>query len=216
MKLPLPRRKRGSSLRLTDLPSPWIVDSGTYAPLTGDCHVVAQLRGGVLNGLDDVDVTGAAAEVPRDAQANLVVGRRGVRFEQRLGRQNHARRAEATLQSVLLPESFLERVKRSVLLHPFDGQNVGAVGLHGEDRARLDWLAVQQDGAHAAVGRVAANMCPRQAKRLADEVHEQHPRGYFGRPLLTVDGDLHGHSIDWLDHATPPLARASARLSARL
>ena len=62
-----------------------------------------------------------------------------------------------------------------------------AVGLHGEHRARLDRPAVQQDGAGAAVGRVAADVRAGEPQHLADQVDEQQARLDVGLVLLAVD-----------------------------
>src|SRR5262245_31710667 len=71
----------------------------------------AQLVGGVLDGLDDLVVAGAAAQVAGDAVADLVLARVGVAGEQRARAHQHAGRAEAALQAVALPEAFLERMQ---------------------------------------------------------------------------------------------------------
>ena len=60
--------------------------------------------------------------------------------QQRAAGHHHARRAEAALQAVLLPEALLERVQLAVLLQALDGRDLAAVGLHREHGARLDRL----------------------------------------------------------------------------
>ena len=60
---------------------------------------------------DDVLVAGAAAEIAGQALADLVVGRERV-FPQQVGRRHqHAGRAEAALQRVMLAERLLQRVE---------------------------------------------------------------------------------------------------------
>src|SRR6266540_5124929 len=93
--VPLPRMKRGSSLRLTEDPIPWNVASGTAGLLAGDGARVAQHRRRGLDRLHDVHVAGAAAEVARDAPADLLVSGAGVGFQQRPRGHDHARGAEA-------------------------------------------------------------------------------------------------------------------------
>src|SRR5687768_10420883 len=61
--------------------------------------------------LDDVLVAGAAAQVARQRLADLALGRAGVLLEIRLDRQQEARRAEAALEAVALPERLLDRVE---------------------------------------------------------------------------------------------------------
>ncbi len=65
---------------------------------------------------------------------------------------------------------------------------VAAVGLHREDGAGLHRPAVQEDGAGAAVRRVAADVGAGEPQVLADEVDEQQARLDVGLVLLAVDG----------------------------
>src|SRR6185369_7713213 len=95
---PWPRRKRGSSLRLTEWPMP---------PISGDvfgailCASLAHFLSSVLICLHDVDVAGAAAEISRNRVTDLVVRRSAVRFQKRVSSHQHARRAISALQPVL-------------------------------------------------------------------------------------------------------------------
>src|SRR5262249_20673857 len=54
-----------------------------------------------------------------------------------------------------------------------DRLDVGAVSLDGEDGARLDGRAVEQDRARPTLRRVATNMGPGQTQLLAQEVHQE-------------------------------------------
>src|SRR5450432_4738753 len=110
--------KRGSSLRFIEWPMPQ-----TFS-LVLSCDMAGLLLQGsrcVLHGLDDVDVARAAAQVSRDRFADLQLGwLRIVRKQRRAGHQ-HAGRAEAALQAVLVPERLLDGVQLAVLLQAFDG-----------------------------------------------------------------------------------------------
>src|SRR5690242_6209750 len=107
-----------------------------------------------LDGLDDVHVAGAAAEVALEAPPDLLVVRVRVLREQ-VGRgHDEARRAVAALQAVLVPECLLDRVELAVLGHALDGGEVLALRLDGEERAALDGLAVDEDRARAALAGV--------------------------------------------------------------
>src|SRR2546428_4422686 len=97
--------KRGSSRRLMLEPRSLAV--AIIAPLLG-----RHLLGGVLDGLDDIVVAGAAAEVALEPVPDLALRRARVALDELSGRHDHARRAEAALQSVLLPEAVLDRVER--------------------------------------------------------------------------------------------------------
>src|SRR3954453_17590951 len=103
--------------------------------------LLLHLLGGVLDGLHDVHVPGAAAEISGDGLPALRLARVLVAIEERAARQPPSRRAVAALQAVLLPESFLHGVEFSVLLEPLDGGDLAPVGLHRKERARLHWLS---------------------------------------------------------------------------
>jgi hypothetical protein len=77
---------------------------------------------------------------------------------------------------VLVPEAFLHRVQAAVRGKPLDGRDVGAVGLHREDGARLGAAAVDDHGAGAALARVAADVRAGEEQLLAEEVDQQQAR----------------------------------------
>src|SRR5689334_7642345 len=112
---------RGSSRRRMLLPT----------RVSGLVIVVAILRTrlcrGSLHRVDDVLVTGAAAQVAFESVANFLFGGVGVVGEQLPGAQNHAGRTEAALQSVLVPECFLDRIEAAICREPFDGQDFSSI-----------------------------------------------------------------------------------------
>ena len=80
--------------------------------------------------------------------------------------------------------------------HALDGLDLAAVGLDGEHRAGLGALAVDVDGARAAVARVAADVRAGQPEVVAQEVDEQEAGLDVGLVGLAVDRDrdvLGGH-----------------------
>src|SRR6266571_4516024 len=115
--LPFPRMKRASSLRLTLWPMPPIsIATALGLPFRGLAHRARR----VVDRLDDVHVTGAAAEVAGVRFADLELGGLVVRRKEGDGRHHHSGRAEPALQPVLLMEPLLYRVELPVLLEPFD------------------------------------------------------------------------------------------------
>src|SRR5688572_10994938 len=98
--------KRGSSRRLMDFPN----RRSTVAMGITSLLRRGLVLGGPLDGLDDVVIPGAAAEVAFQLMPDLLFG--GVRraVEDLPGGEDHARCAEATLQTVLLPEALLDRM----------------------------------------------------------------------------------------------------------
>src|SRR6266571_1019586 len=184
--------KRGSSLRRTEWPKPWITGAGGASAmgvtqlLRTHRGLAAQFRRPVLNGFDDVDVARAAAQVARDAAPDFLFGRVGLRLQHCSGGHDHARCTEATLQAMLLPEAVLKRVQCAVLLQAFDGFDLTAIRLDRKQGARLDVLTVENDRACPTVRGVAADMRARQVQVLPDEVDQQQARFDLGCVLLAV------------------------------
>ena len=73
-----------------------------------------------------------------------------------------------TLQAVVVPEGFLQRMKLSVLGQGFDGLDVVTVGLHGEHLEGFHCPAVEMNGTGPEV-LVSQPMCvpvrPRWSRR---------------------------------------------------
>src|SRR5207249_8288747 len=125
--------KRGSSLRFIEWPMPQILASVLGSLMMSP---LAHLLGRVLHGLHDIDVAGAAAEIPRNGLADLLLARVLVALEERAGGHQHAGRAETALQAVLLGETLLDGMQFAALLQAFDRGDLRAVGLHREHRTR--------------------------------------------------------------------------------
>src|SRR5258705_9548274 len=68
----------------------------------------AALRRGIQDGVDDRLVAGAAADIAGDGLGHVLARRRRNAVEQRLGRHQHARGAEAALGREVLHEGFLQ------------------------------------------------------------------------------------------------------------
>ena len=66
---------------------------------------------GLLDGVEDAHVAGAAAEVSGEAFLDLGEGWVGVFVEEMVGGQDHARGADAALGSAAFEEALLDRVK---------------------------------------------------------------------------------------------------------
>ena len=153
---------------------------------------------GVLNGVDDVLIAGAAAEIAGNAFADLALGGRRVVVEQVDAGHDHAGRAESALQAVLLPEALLQRVQFAVRGQPLDGRHLAAVGLHRKHRAGLRAAAVDEHGARAALARVAADVRAGQVQLFAQEVHEQRARfdlAFLRLPFTVIATSIMGSPL---------------------
>src|SRR5690606_28806312 len=108
-------------------------------------------------------------------------------------RQNHARRAVAALQAVLLPERLLQSMESVAPGQPLDRGDLGALGLHRKQRAGLHTATVEQHCAASALARIAADLRARQAHRVAQEVDQQDTRLDLARDGAAVDGNADGY-----------------------
>ena len=153
------------------------------------------LGGGRQHRLDDVLVAGAAAEVALETVAHLLLGGARVVLEQVDRGHDHARRAVAALQAVVLLERALHGVPGAVGLagQPLDGRD-GRRRRPARPAPSSDFTLSPSmcDGARAAVGRVAADGGADPPQALAQVVREEGPRLHL---VLVGDAvDLHGHS----------------------
>ena len=89
---------------------------------------------------------------------------------------------------------------------PFDGLDLGAVGLDREEQARADGDAVEPHGARTADAVLAADVRAGQAERVAEEVREEQPRLDLLAPGTSVDGDGRPRSCG-LGDGVPPRAQ---------
>src|SRR5262249_54236829 len=138
-------------------------------------------------------------EIAFQLVADQILRRLGIPLEHLVRGQDHPGRAEATLEPVLLPEPLLDRMQLAVLGQPFDRHDLGAVALDGEERARLHRLTVHDDGARAALARVATDVGAGEPDVLADVVDEQEAGLHLVTDRLAVDRHLH-----WQFHVSPP------------
>src|SRR5437867_8883706 len=163
--LACPVTSRGSSRRL--IPEPSIRDA------MGESSSGFHSRRGFSNRGDDVLVTGAATERAFDAMTHVGFARVGIAIDQIVGGHDHARRAEAALQTVLIPERLLHGMQLAVRGQTFDRDHGRPVGLNGQDRARLDGLAIDEDRTRAALAGVTTDVRAGQTEIVAEKVNEE-------------------------------------------
>ena len=93
-------------------------------------------------------------------------------------------------------------MKLTVPRQTLDGEDLPSVRLYCKDGARLDGSAIQQDGASAAVRRVAADMGTCQTQGLANEVDQEESGLYLRLPVNSVDPYANQVLVD---QVRPPL-----------
>src|SRR4029077_10449182 len=103
--------------------------------------------------------------------------------------------AEAALQAVFLVESNLDRRERATLHQPFHRFDLAALDLHGQERARLDGISVEQHRAGAAAGGVATDVRAGEGEVDPQEVDEEDARLDVTSALGAVDSHGHLHAL---------------------
>ena len=145
--------------------------------------------------LDDLRVAGAAADVAGDGVDDLGARGRRVVGQQRMGGEDHRRRAVPALHAVGLAERVLDgRELARAGRHPLDGGDLYAVGLHGEHQAGAHGHAVDQHGAGAAHAVLAAGMGAGEPEPVAQAIEQAGARLDLDRVQAPVDGKLNPHA----------------------
>src|SRR3972149_1370098 len=115
-----------------------------------------QLAGGVLNGLDDLEIAGAAAEVADDGLPNLVFAGIGLLAQQPPCEHDQPWGAEPALHGARLHKRFLNLVEIAIAAaHALNGQDLLVLGFDREVEAGIDGLTVDEHGAGAALAFLA-------------------------------------------------------------
>jgi hypothetical protein len=128
----------------------------------------------VLHCFDDILVTRATAEVAFELLANFLLAGIGVFFAEVDCAQYHARGAKTALQAVALFESGLHGVHGAVRLgQTFDGSDLRVGRLGKQHIARLHRVAIDDDGASAALGGIATHVGAGEVEVFTQGLHQQ-------------------------------------------
>lgn len=141
-------------------------------------------------------IAGATAEIALEAFPNLGIGGVGTIGQKLLHSHDHSGSTEPALQSMLIPESLLNRIELVAGCQSLDGSDVVSISLHRKHGARFDGASVEHDRAGAADRGFAADVRTSHACDVAEVMDEQQARLDFIRVRLAVDGegDLFSHT----------------------
>ena len=129
------------------------------------CGFSAEETAGKPGGLDDLGITRAAAKIVRQGLLDLLDARIRILVQQRLGRHDHPRRAEAALNGAGQHKGLLNEVGILGRPEPLDADDLGPLQFHHLGEAGTDRLAVHDDRAGAALPLpVAGLLGPGEAK----------------------------------------------------
>src|SRR5215207_195759 len=165
-------------------------------PLRGLCGVF-------LDRVQDLAVAGAAAQVADQLAADPLAARPRVALQERPGGEQHAGRAEAALRGAVAQEARLQGVEIATRGQAAHGHERAAVGLHREQQAAADRLAVEQHRAGPAHPLAAAVADLVVAEVVPEHVEEAVVREHPGLPLLAVDRERDGLPSRLAHRGTP-------------
>src|SRR6266568_7110674 len=129
---------------VTTVNTQWEVNRNSSSPLTKLLtsaywcgSLCTHLFSCILNSTYNILVTGAAADIALEAFAYLSFCRVGIVLEYLIGSHYHSRSTEATLQTVFLPEAFLDWVQATLGGKSFNSCHFTAIRLYSQYRACL-------------------------------------------------------------------------------
>src|ERR1051326_1080100 len=140
-----------------------------------------------LDRFNNLVIAGTAAKIAHHPVLDLLLVGLGHLIEQRLGRDDLARRADAALEAAVLDEALLDRMELAVFREPLDGRDLAAVGENRGRDTRADHLAVHQHRAGAADADAAAFFRAGEPEIVAQKIDHH---------AIRVDFLLHFFSVD--------------------
>src|SRR5208337_1625772 len=159
--LALPLALAGPSTRLIRLPMSFLSPASGQSYLhLGMCFASLHGLGGLQHGLPNPDVRPTAAEISPQSLFDLIKGGVGMFVQEGLARHDKTGRAKAALLRVVFDKGGHDGMQLAILRKPFDGHDVMALRLYGEQVARIDWLVIKHDCAGATDPAIAHLLGP--------------------------------------------------------
>jgi hypothetical protein len=152
-----------------------------------------------LNRLNDPNMGTAPAEIVVHSRNDLIAGRFRVRYQETVGLENHAGRAESALKGIVLDKGLLDRVKLAVFGEPLNGFDVSSRDVPHGQLTGGNRLVVQKDRTGAAQTLSATKFRSGKGQIVSQNPQERSIRVDFDTDGFVVEGKLDG-----LDHFKPP------------
>lgn len=143
-----------------------------------------------LNGFNYLGIAGAAAEVAGDGFSDLGFGRGWVMIEESSGTQDHSGGAETALDGSIVEEGLLEGRESVFRGDSFNGGDLAAFTLAGQNQAGVDRPSVKDDGAGTAFTDPAAFFGTGEMEVLPEEIEEAEVGIYLECVFLAVNRDV--------------------------
>jgi hypothetical protein len=128
---------------------------------------------GILYGADNILISSTPANISIQAMADLRIRGMRIAIQQIHNRDDHAGRAETTLQAMLLPKGILYGMQIAICRDAFNCGNAAAISLHCQHGTGFYGYTIHQDGARAALTGITAHVRTRQSNDFTQEMREQ-------------------------------------------
>ena len=156
--------------------------------------------GGQRDGIDDLGVPGATAEIPGNGGPDrFLIRGRASRQGREVGvtRDQHARCADPALRTARLQEGLLQSAQALAIGHSFDRSHARPFNLAQRHHAGVDDLAVEQHGAGSAFALAAPSLVPGETQVFTQNVEQPAHPGRFDLRFLAVYGEpiAHGFTV---------------------
>src|SRR5690242_10138705 len=112
-------------------------------------------------------ISSAAADIAFETFTYLSFGGIRIVFEQLIRSHDHPRSAKAALETMLLPETFLNGMQTTLWGESFNCCHFTSIYLYGKNCACFGGLAIYQYRASATLRSVTTNMCSCQIKNIS-------------------------------------------------
>src|ERR1039458_66095 len=177
---------------------------------------VRELASRVLDSLDDLHVTRAAAQMTDHYFADFVLAWIWIIVQQRFCGEYESRRTKSALHTALLHKRFLDLIENPTFGETFDRLYVLSLRLHGEIETRVDRVAVDENRASAALTFLAGAFGASEAEMFPQRFKQSAPRRNEKIVTLAINAQGDGQQMF---HDTSPIVSAAfsrAPLMARL
>src|SRR5229473_126173 len=171
-------RRRGTPITRSSLPFASefalriVAGFGRSDIFARDFFFSADLKDRGFDGLKDLQIAGATAQVAGKRFANLIAARMWVVIQQSFGGDQNRRSAVSALRRAQIREGILQGMKFSFGAEPLHRQHALAVTLQGEQETGKHGLTVHQNGAGAALAELAAMLRAGVAQILAKDFQQ--------------------------------------------
>jgi len=142
---------------------------------------------GGLDGLKNLEISGTPAQDAGECRANLIASCVRMLIQQGFRGEQNRGRAIPALRCAKIGKGVLQRMKMSFQTEAFDGQHIPVVALDSEDQAGEHGLAVQKNGARAALSQFTAMLRASVAEIFAKDFEESFVGGERDVYLFAVE-----------------------------